>query len=106
MEIDRIQSMLSLIRLYGRLQDQAGCYRVADFDRWLTAWGLSCDTSYIQQRTNGTETKQLTLPSAVRNMIHHPENRNQILTDDQLEQAIELLLLVISQTATATCTNP
>lgn len=94
MEIDRTQSTLDLIRLYGRLQDQAGCHSIAAFDQWLASQGVPLDTAYLEQKPNGTKLRQLTLPSAVRNMIHHPENRNQILTDAQLGQAVELLLQV------------
>lgn len=102
MEIDRTQSTLNLIRLYGRLQDQAGCYSIAALDQWLASRGVPCDTPYIEQKASGTKPKTLTLPSAVRNMIHHPENRNQILTDAQLELAIELLLRVVSTVNRAT----
>lgn len=104
MEIDRTQSMLNMIRLYGRLQDQAGHHSIADFDRWLADHGVPQDTSYIKRINKGKDTKkeQLTLPSAVRNMIHHPENREQILTDEQLEQAIELLLQVALSVETST----
>lgn len=96
MEIDRTQITLNLVRLYGRLQDQSGCHSIADFDRWLASRGVPCGTRYFEERPNGTRAKTLTLPSAVRNMIHHPENPNQFLTDAQLEQAIELLLQVVS----------
>ena len=104
MEIDRTQSTLNMIRLYGRLQDQAGYHSIADFDRWLADHGVPRDTSYIKRINKGKDTKeeQLTLPSAVRNMIHHPENREQILTDEQLEQAIELLLQVALSVETST----
>lgn len=94
MEIDRTQSTLNLIRLYGHLQDQAGCHTIAAFDQWLVSRDVPRDTEYIEQSPKGTRHRKLTLPSAVRNMIHHPENRNQVLTNAQLEQAIELLLKV------------
>ena len=97
MEIDRTHSTLNLIRLYGRLQDQSKHHSIADFDKWLVAHGVPRDTCYIEQRADGNRTKHLTLPSAVRNMIHHPENPNQILTNAQLELAIELLLQVASK---------
>lgn len=106
MEIDRAQSTLNLIRLYGRLQEQAGCHFIADFDQWLASRGVPRDTLYIEQKPSGTKPKTLTLPSAVRNMIHHPENRTQILTDSQLEQAIELLLQVVSSVTSASSQTP
>ncbi len=93
MEIDRTQSTLNLIRLYGRMQEQACCHSIASFDKWLANHGVSLDTHYIEQKPSGATPRKLTLPSAVRNMIHHPENRNQVLTNAQLEQAIESLLL-------------
>lgn len=96
MEIDRTQSTLNLIRLYGRLQDQANCHTIAALDKWLESHEVPRDTSYIEQGAHGPRPRKLTLPSAVRNMIHHPENRNQVLTDEQLYQAIELLLQVVS----------
>ena len=52
-------------------------------------------TPYTQIRRDGKETHGMrTLPAAVRNMIHHPENPHYILFDDDLRRSVELLLTV------------
>lgn len=44
---------------------------------------------------DGTVTHQMTtLPSAVRNMIHHPENPHNTLSDDNLQESVEALLRI------------
>jgi hypothetical protein len=81
--------------LVGRLQDYAGKTTMAGFDNWLFSRGLLRSTLYTRLRQDGTTTQETTtLPTAVRNMIHHPENPNNTLTDDDLRESIELLLRV------------
>jgi hypothetical protein len=79
--------------LYGRLHDRSGASGVTAFDNWLVNRGLAQMTPYSQVGPRGTRTpKMTTLPTAVRNMIHHPENRDNALSDDRLRESIELLL--------------
>lgn len=95
MEANQTRSNLNLIRLYSRMQEKAGCHSITSVDKWLAKHGVSLDTLYIEQKPSGATPRKLTLLSAVRNMIHYPENRNQILTNTQLEQTNEPLLLAL-----------
>ena len=45
----------------------------------------------IRKHKNGTETIYETLPTYIRNKIHHPENNEPSFTDEQLEASIKLL---------------
>lgn len=94
LEIDRNEYVLNLIRLYGRLQDYSGHSKIARFDDWLFKHDVPRETKYIRALEGRTKEESLTLPTAVRHMIHHPENRNQILTDTQLQEAVEELVTV------------
>lgn len=94
-DIDRRTYIFNHTILVSRLQDYAGKTTMAGFDSWLLSRGLPRSTPYAQLRQDGTTTQETTtLPTAVRNMIHHPENPNNTLTDDDLRESIELLLRV------------
>lgn len=94
-DIDRLTYMVNHTMLVGRLQDYANETTVSGFDGWLADRGLSRGTLYTRIRQNGTTVQETTtLPSAVRNMIHHPENPNNALSDDDLRESVELLLRV------------
>lgn len=93
-DIDRQTYIINHTMLFGRLQDHAGLGTVRGFDNWLTARGLPRGTSYSKVNPDGTVTQETTtLPTAVRNMIHHPENPHNTLSDDNLRESVELLLL-------------
>jgi hypothetical protein len=52
---------------------------------------------HARQTKNGqTTTETLSLPVAVRHMIHHPENQHNTLSKDQISESVELLLTLIS----------
>jgi hypothetical protein len=92
-DIDRPTFIMNHTVLYGRLHDYAGSGSVKAFDNWLASRGLAKSKSYVELRPDGTEfPKETTLPTAVRNMIHHPENQRNVLSDDDLRDSIELLL--------------
>lgn len=95
MDIDRQTTIINHTMLFGRLQDHAGLGTVKAFDNWLATRGLARATSYSKVNAGGAVTRETTtLPTAVRNMIHHPENPHNTLSDDNLRESIELLLLV------------
>jgi len=68
--------------LYGFLQARAmeedsGNYHEKNFDQWLVSRGLSKNKRYIRVNSNGTiQNQNKTLPTFIRNIIHHPENTN------------------------------
>jgi hypothetical protein len=94
-DIDRRSYIVNHTIFVGRLQDFAGKTTMAAFDNWLFSRGLPRSTPYERLRQDGSTTQETTtLPTAVRNMIHHPENTNNTLRDDDLRQSIELLLEV------------
>ena len=92
-DIDRPVFTVNHTVLYGRLHDYSGASSVKTFDNWLANRGLAQATTYWEMRPGGAETcKQTTLPTSVRNKIHHPENPRNDLSDDNLRDSIELLL--------------
>jgi len=95
-EINRKEALINHTRLFGRIQDHQGKARLDQMDGWLLDQGLSKNVSYFKKRQDGevVEVKH-TLPVAVRNMIHHPENTSNVLTDDQLGSSLESLLEVV-----------
>lgn len=100
-DIDRPTFMVNHTVLYGRLQDHAGVTRVSAFDNWLVKRGLVKATPYAEIKADGTVARKMTtLPTAARNMIHHPENPHNVLSDDDLRESIELLLEVTKRLST------
>jgi hypothetical protein len=92
-DIDRRSFIINHTMLVGRLQDHAGAATVSAFDNWLVNHGLSRATPYVRIKSDGAMAHETrTLPTAVRNMIHHPENPHNVLSDDSLSESIELLL--------------
>ncbi|MFI5930684.1 HEPN/Toprim-associated domain-containing protein [Actinoplanes sp. NPDC051494] len=94
-DIDRQTFIVNHTTMFGRLQDHAGRTEVKAFDDWLVGHGLDRATPYSKMNRNGTVSLQhMTLPGAVRNMIHHPENPHNFLSDDDLRESVEALLTV------------
>lgn len=94
-DIDRPTFIVNHTVLYGRLQDYANATDLRDFDKWLGNNGLPRATPYSRIKRDGTVARErTTLPTAVRNMIHHPENPHNVLSDDNLRESIELLLRI------------
>jgi hypothetical protein len=97
-DIDRSSVIINHTMLVGRLQDHAGASTVRSFDRWLANRGLPQSTPYSRLNRDGTVSPETTtLPTAVRNKIHHPENPHNTLTDDDLHESVELLLSIMKR---------
>ena len=85
--------------LYGFLQakaieeDQQNYYE-ENFDQWLSSKGFSRDKNYIRLKRDGSSERQSrTLPTYIRNLIHHPENlHNQIYSDNELRESIKKMI--------------
>jgi len=92
-DIDRQTFLINHMTLFGRLHDDSGEATINDFDRWLTREGLPQATPYARlMRGGAVKNEVLTLPTAVRHTIHHPENPHNSLSDDDLRESLELLL--------------
>ena len=88
--------------LYGFLQARAidedqNNYYEEKFDQWLVSKGFAANKSYIRLKRDGaTETDSRTLPTYIRNLIHHPENsHNPSYTDEELESSIERMINIL-----------
>ncbi len=88
--------------LYGFLQAQAitedeNNYHENNFDNWLTGKGLTANKTYLMLKKDKTTTQlNRTLPTYIRNLIHHPENTcNTKFTDDELKESIDDLVNIL-----------
>lgn len=87
--------------LYGFLQARAidednKNYYEENFDKWLKSKGIDQNEQYKRLMRDGSiknETK--TLPTLIRNIIHHPENSNNSYSTERLKMSIEKLIDVI-----------
>lgn len=94
-DIDREASIVNHTVLFGRLQERSGERDLKGFGGWLERQGLLRAATYRRVKRDGVVVGEtMTLPVAVRNMIHHPENSHNVLSDEALRQSIELLLQV------------
>lgn len=90
--------------LYGFLQakaideDQDNC-REKNFDQWLVNKGFAADKSYIRLKRDGTtKTNSITLPTYIRNLMHHPENNlNERYTNEELKISTEKMIKLLQQ---------
>jgi gamma-glutamyl-gamma-aminobutyrate hydrolase PuuD len=63
--------------LYGIIQEKSGKYNIDDFDSYLELQKIGKDKDYKKLKKDGTiENQKVTLPTYIRNVIHHPENNN------------------------------
>ena len=92
--------------LYGYLQSRAcednpRCEFEDNFERWLVQKGIQKSMRWIRVKNGIAQPEySVTLPTYVRNSIHHPENDNNADVDnDQLRNSIELLRTVAAQFA-------
>lgn len=90
--------------LYGYLQssacdDDVRCEQEKHFEHWLVQKGIPQDRQWRRIK-NGTVLPPcpITLPTYVRNSIHHPENtENAPINNEQIKSSIELLRNVAAQ---------
>ncbi|MFC2454121.1 MAG: ATP-dependent endonuclease [Candidatus Saccharibacteria bacterium] len=67
------------------------------FEQYLVARGIEQNKTYVRLKKDGTTQSQIhTLPTLIRNVIHHPENTNNSFTDDDLRMSIEALISLYS----------
>lgn len=86
--------------LYGHLQavackEDAACYCEEGFEAWLENHGVAKAATWIRIKKDGTPRPAYpcTLPTRIRNFIHHPENQENSprFTDGDLVTSIELM---------------
>ncbi|MCP8857963.1 ATP-dependent nuclease [Latilactobacillus fuchuensis] len=66
------------------------------FNDYLKESGIESDIKYIRLQNDGSTCDQLkTLPMFVRNIIHHPENKNNTYSLKQLKKSIEIMVDMI-----------
>ena len=84
--------------LYGFVQAKAVIedekyYKPQDFDDYLVSKSVTKDKKYKHLKPDNSILEyDATLPTFIRNIIHHPENTNNSFTDDELKKSIELLI--------------
>jgi len=90
--------------LYGFIQAKAILedeknYFEEEFEKYLISKGINQDQKYIRMKKDNTiESQKRTLPTKIRNIIHHPENmRNMKFSDQELKTSIKLLILLLSK---------
>ncbi len=87
--------------LYGFIQAKAidedeKNYVEKEFEKWLVDKGVAQDKDYHRLLKNGNiQQEQKTLPTLIRNIIHHPENTNNSYTTEELEESTALLLNIL-----------
>jgi hypothetical protein len=89
--------------LYGFIQAKAILedeknYFEDEFEKYLIGKGINQDQPYIKLKKDGsTEKRNRTLPTKIRNIIHHPENtKNTRYTDIELKTSIEALIPLVT----------
>lgn len=83
--------------LYGLIQAKAidednNNYYEDSFDKWLKDKGIEQDRPYKRLTKDGSIKNELkTLPTLIRNIIHHPENNNNSYNNEELKESINQL---------------
>ena len=87
--------------LYGFIQAKAISendknYSEDDFEKYLIGKGIAQDKTYVRLKKDGTtENQNRTLSTKIRNIIHHPENKHNKFTEQELKKSIESLILLL-----------
>lgn len=89
--------------LYGFIQAKAILedeknYFEDEFEKYLVTKGINQDQSYVKlKKDSSTENQTRTLPTKIRNIIHHPENPNNTrFTEGELKTSIEALIPLLT----------
>lgn len=79
------------------LEDDKNYFEDA-FEEYLIGKGINQDQPYVKLKKDGSiENQNRTLPTKIRNIIHHPENSNNTrFTDQELKTSIESLIPLLS----------
>jgi hypothetical protein len=78
--------------LYGALQEKTECFLEKEFEEILEKSGVQKSQPYTKVHKDGnTSSYNVTLPTKIRNVIHHPENPNNTFSVQELFKSIEML---------------
>lgn len=95
--------------LYGFIQENAileneKYYSSKEFDNYLVSKGFTKDQKYTHLKSDGSiDEYYTTLPTKIRNIIHHPENpHNRKCTDMEIKSSIEKLISLQTNNNTET----
>lgn len=85
--------------LFGYLQESCSQWSEKEFDNWLSQNEIVRDMPYIREnRGNSLPAIYITLPMYIRNLIHHPENRNNVIyTSEQLRNSIDKMVKLVRE---------
>ena len=83
--------------LYGFIQEAAQKYTIDIMDAYLLQRGILQDKTWVRIRNGNTEsTETVTLPTFIRNSIHHPENTaNPKYSETELASSINSLMQLL-----------
>lgn len=90
-------------KLYGKLQkyaiSQAKIGRtIKDMDDWFCTNGIEKEVKYIRENLRGNLSEErYTLPTFIRNVVHHPENENNNFSDADLMNSVNCMLEIIKK---------
>lgn len=100
-EFDKKEFIINHNRLFGKLQMYAieendKYYHEKEFDEWLVNNGIAKNKNYMRLLKDGrTQQVYRTLPTYIRNVIHHPENINNNFSDKELNSSITQMLKIL-----------
>jgi len=78
--------------LYGHLQEREERFNEKEFEDYLKTKGIDLKKSYKKLKGGKSHEYKTTLPTYIRNLIHHPENtENDKFSDQDLRESIEIL---------------
>jgi len=87
--------------LYGYLQEISEKYKQDEFEDWLIKQSLSKDKTWTKEiNGNPQQPEKVTLPTFIRNKVHHPENktmREESFTNDELKDSINMMINLINK---------
>lgn len=86
--------------LYGHLQSTNNFHTVNEFDTWLTTQNVWQTHTWTKESKNKNISMLVTLPTFIRNHIHHPENvtmQQNPYTSDELKSSIDIMIALLPQ---------
>ena len=88
--------LYGFIKAKARDREDKKDYSENDFEKYLTEKGIAQDKPYVRSKKNGIAKEQSrTLPTKIRNIIHHPENTNNSFTEQELRTSIKSLISLL-----------
>lgn len=85
--------------LYGYLQDKNAIYKQEELDNYFSSLSIEKNKKWIRVTKDGSlQEETVTLPTYIRNVIHHPENTNNTqYSYEELQSSIGLMLNLLKE---------